>query len=94
MLQILKAHIQQKALCQPAGTCPSCKGWEEEGAGLCAPGVPAESKATNGNNHQGMIFHALIPITDLSSKKNTKGEISLPFKPNVPHRSQSLWKQS
>lgn len=57
---------------------------------LCAPGVPAKSKATNGNNHGGMIFHALIPITDLSSKKNIEGEIPFPFKPNVPHRSQRL----
>lgn len=65
-----------------------------EDAGHWAPGVPAELKATNGNNHQGMIFHALIPITDLSSKKNIEGEIPFPFRPNVPHRSQSLWKQS
>lgn len=57
---------------------------------LCAPGVPAKSKASNGNNHQGMIFHALIPITDLSSKKNIEGEIPFPFKPNVPRRSQRL----
>lgn len=51
---------------------------------LCAPGVPAKSEATNGNNHRGMIFHAWIPITDLSSKKNIEGEIPFPFKPNVP----------
>lgn len=41
-------------------------------------------EATNGNNHQGMIFHALIPITDLSSKKTIEGEIPFPFKPSVP----------
>lgn len=52
--------------------------------------VSLQSKATNGNNHRGMIFHALIPITDLSSKKNIEGEIPFPFKPNVPHRSQGL----
>ena len=53
-----------------------------------APGAIMQSKATNGNNHRGMIFHALIPITDLSSKKNIEGEIPFSFKPNVPHRSQ------
>lgn len=37
-----------------------------------------------------MIFHALIPITDLSPKKNIEGEIPFSFKPNVPHRSQKL----
>ena len=58
------------------------------GVGCSVLQVSAKSKATNGNNHQGMIFHALIPITDLSSKKNIEGEIPFPFKPNVPHRSQ------
>lgn len=43
--QILKAQIEQKTLGQPAGTCLSCKGWEVEGTGRCAPGVPAESKS-------------------------------------------------
>lgn len=61
------------------------RGW-----GLCAPGDSAKSKATNGNNHRVMIFHALIPITDLSSKKNIEGEIPFHFKPNVPNRSQRL----
>ena len=37
-----------------------------------------------------MIFQALIPITDLSSKKNIGGEIPFLCKPNVPHRSQRL----
>lgn len=55
-----------------------------EGAGCWAPGVPAESKSTNGNNHQGMIFHALIPIIELSSKKNIEREIPFPFRVNVP----------
>lgn len=31
-----------------------------------------------------MIFQALIPITDLSSKKNIGGEIPFLCKPNVP----------
>lgn len=43
--QISQAQIEQKALCQPAGTCLSCKGWGVEGTGRCAPGVPAESKS-------------------------------------------------
>lgn len=55
-----------------------------------APGAITQWKATNGNNHRGMIFHALIPITDLSSKKNIEGEIPFSFKLNVPHRSQRL----
>lgn len=60
------------------------------GEELSAPGAIAKSNATNGNNHRGMIFHALIPITDLSSKKNIEGEIPFPFKPTAPHRSQRL----
>lgn len=40
-----QAQIEQKDLGQPAGTCLSCKGWEVEATGRCAPGVPAESKS-------------------------------------------------
>jgi hypothetical protein len=43
--QISQAQIEQKAMGQPPGTCLSCKGWEVEGTGRCAPGVPEESKS-------------------------------------------------
>lgn len=65
-------------------------GTGEVGEKRSAPGAIVKSNATNGNNYRGMIFHALIPITDLPSKKNIEGEIPFPFKPTAPHRSQMV----